>query len=314
MGLCPRILIKQLLTTNFNGMAILKKSDATPKRPVIITIYGQAGSGKTSIATTAGTPLLIDTDRGFDRAINRCDTLIANNWDEILSESESMKGYKTVIVDTARATLDDFLVQYAISKDYKLRTNTLKRFGQIGDDFKTFVNMLRSNGSDIIFICHDKETAEGDVIKHSPDCTGQSKDLLLRISDQVGYMSVINKKRCISFDPTETLTGKNVAKLPTMEVPDETDPAFPTFMAEIIEKVKDSIQRQTEEQKEALNKIRELSEAIALMEEAEQANAISEDILTLTKMQQAGIKAQFMARIKEVGIKYDKEQKKFVKE
>lgn len=113
----------------------------------------------------------------------------------------------------------------------------------------------------------------------------------------------------------ESLSNEDFeAKLPTLEIPDENDPAFLTFMAEIIEKVKESIQRQTEEQKETLNKIRELSEAIALMKEAEQANAISEDILTLTKMQQAGIKAQFMIRIKEVGIKYDKEQKKFVKE
>ena len=71
-------------TINSKDMAILKKSDATPKRPVIITIYGQAGAGKTSLATTSNNPLLIDTDRGFDRAVNRCDTLIANKWEEII--------------------------------------------------------------------------------------------------------------------------------------------------------------------------------------------------------------------------------------
>lgn len=299
-------------TINSKDMAILKKSDATPKRPVIITIYGQAGAGKTSLATTSNNPLLIDTDRGFDRAVNRCDTLIANKWEEIIAESKSMKEYDTIVVDTARATLDDFLVQYAISQDYKLAKNTLKRFGQIGDDFKAFVNMLRSNGSDIVFICHDKETTEGDIIKHSPDCTGQSKDLLLRISDQVGYISVINGKRCVSFDPTETLTGKNVAKLPTMEIPNETDPAFPTFMAEIIDKVKESIQRQTEEQKEALEKIRELSAAIATMETPEQAQAISDEIQTLTKMQQAGIKKQFKEKLDELKIKYDKNTNTFI--
>mgnify|MGYP000850008196 FL=1 len=292
-------------------MPILKKSDVTPERPVIITIYGQAGTGKTSLATTANSPLLIDTDRGYDRAINRCDTLIANKWEEVTAEFETMKSYKTIICDTARAALDDYLVQYAISKDYKLKTNTLKRFGQIGDDFKNFVNFLRSNGSDIIFICHDKEATEGDVIKHSPDCTGQSKDLLLRISDQVGYVSVINKKRCVSFDPTETLTGKNVAKLPTLEIPDENDPAFLTFMADIIEKVKESIQKQSEAQKEALEKVRELTSAIETMETPEQAMEISSEIMNLTKMQQAGLRKMFSEKTKSIGIKYNPDTKTF---
>ena len=123
---------------------------------------------------------------------------------------------------------------------------------------------------------------------------------------------MVNNKRTITFEPTDKTIGKNVAKLPTMEVPNETDPAFPTFMAEIIEKVKESIQRQTEEQKEALEKIRELSAAIATMETPEQAQAISDEIQTLTKMQQAGIKKQFKEKLDELKIKYDKNTNTFI--
>lgn len=295
-------------------MAIIKKTDVFPKRPVIIVIYGTPGVGKTSLFNTSKNPILLDCDRGADRSINRQDTIVANSWKEVLQDEGEIKNYSTLGIDTAKATLDDFLMTHVIEQDYKLKTNKLKAYGAIGDEFKLFVNRRRNEGVDIVVISHAKEDKDGDIIKLSPDVTGQSKDLLLRIADQVGFLTMVNNKRTLTFEPTDKTVGKNVAKLPTMEVPDETDPAFPTFMAEIIEKVKESIQRQTEEQKAALNKIRELSEAIALMEEAEQANAISEDILTLTKMQQAGIKAQFMTRIKEVGIKYDKEQKKFVKE
>lgn len=295
-------------------MAIIKKTDVFPKRPVIIVIYGTPGVGKTSLFNTSKNPILLDCDRGADRSINRQDTIVANSWKEVLQDEGEIKNYSTLGIDTAKATLDDFLMTHVIEQDYKLKTNKLKAYGAIGDEFKLFVNRRRNEGVDIVVIAHAKEDKDGDIIKLSPDVTGQSKDLLLRIADQVGFLTMVNNKRTLTFEPTDKTVGKNVAKLPTMEVPDETDPAFPTFMAEIIEKVKESIQRQTEEQKAALNKIRELSEAIALMEEAEQANAISEDILTLTKMQQAGIKAQFMTRIKEVGIKYDKEQKKFVKE
>lgn len=294
-------------------MAIIKKTDVFPKRPVIIVIYGTPGVGKTSLFNTSKNPILLDCDRGADRSINRQDTIVANSWKEVLQDEGEIKNYSTLGIDTAKATLDDFLMTHVIEQDYKLKTNKLKAYGAIGDEFKLFVNRRRNEGVDIVVIAHAKEDKDGDIIKLSPDVTGQSKDLLLRIADQVGFITMVNNKRTLTFEPTDKTVGKNVAKLPTMEVPDETDPAFPTFMAEIIEKVKESIQRQTEEQKAVLNKIRELSESIALMEEAEQANAISEDILTLTKMQQAGIKAQFMARIKEVGIKYDKEQKKFVK-
>lgn len=295
-------------------MAIIKKTDVFPKRPVIIVIYGTPGVGKTSLFNTSKNPILLDCDRGADRSINRQDTIVANSWKEVLQDEGEIKNYSTLGIDTAKATLDDFLMTHVIEQDYKLKTNKLKAYGAIGDEFKLFVNRRRNEGVDIVVIAHAKEDKDGDIIKLSPDVTGQSKDLLLRIADQVGFLTMVNNKRTLTFEPTDKTVGKNVAKLPTMEIPDDTDPAFDTFMAEIIEKVKESIQRQTEDQKEALNKIRELSEAIALMEEAEQANAISEDILTLTKMQQAGIKAQFMARIKEVGIKYDKEQKKFVKE
>lgn len=294
-------------------MAIIKKSDVFPKRPVIIVIYGTPGVGKTSLFNTSANPILLDCDRGADRSINRQDTIVANSWKEVLQDEGEIKNYSTLGIDTAKATLDDFLMTHVIEQDYKLKTNKLKAYGAIGDEFKLFVNRRRSEGVDIVVIAHAKEDKDGDIIKLSPDVTGQSKDLLLRIADQVGFLTMVNNKRTLTFEPTDKTVGKNVAKIPTMEIPDETDPAFPTFMASIIDKVKESIQHQTEEQKEALEKIRELTSDIELMEEPEQAQAISDEIQTLTTMQQAGIKKQFVERMKVVGIKYDKETKKYFK-
>ena len=293
-------------------MAIIRKSDVFPKRPVIIVIYGTPGVGKTSLFNTSKNPILLDCDRGADRAINRQDTIVATNWKEVLQDEGEIKNYSTLGIDTAKAVLDDFLMTYVVDNDYKLKTNKLKAYGAIGDEFKMFINRRRNEGIDIVVIAHAKEDKDGDNIKLSPDVTGQSKDLLLRIADQVGFLTMVNNKRTITFEPTDKTIGKNVAKLPTMEIPNETDPAFPTFMAEIIEKVKESIQRQTEEQKEALEKIRELSAAIATMETPEQAQAISGEIQTLTKMQQAGIKKKFKEKLDELKIKYDKNTNTFI--
>lgn len=295
-------------------MPIVKKNDVLPERPVIIVIYGTPGSGKTSVATTAENPLLIDCDRGADRACQRTDTIMARCWKDIDSERNEMKSYKTVIVDTAKSMLDDYLSQYAIENNYKLKTNALKRYGQMGEDFKEFVNFLRSNGSDIIFICHDKETQEGDVIKHSPDCTGGSKDLLLRIADQVGYVFIQNGKRCISFAPLDNFVGKNVAGLDTVTIPDYGTSEFESCMAYIITKIKQAIQNKGEAQAKAHQQLAEIREQLAAAMTDEDILALMAATKELPKVMQNPFFAEMQKHLAKKGYTFDAKQKKFVKE
>lgn len=295
-------------------MPIIKKNDVTPERPVIIVLYGMPGSGKTSLSTTAENPILIDTDRGFDRAAQRIDTLAAQTWQDILAEYETLKGYKTVIVDTARAVLDDYLAAYVCEQNYKLKTNALKRYGQMGDEFKAFVNYLRLNDSDIVFVCHDKEDKEGDVIKHSPDCTGQSKDLLIRIADQVGYVGIQNKQRVITFEPLDNYVGKNVAQLGTIVIPNAPSKEFDTCMADIIKSVKQAIQSKSEAQRKAQEQLAELREQAETAETLEDVDVI----LKASKELPDVLKVPFFAELKETlaskGFTYDGTAKKFVKD
>ena len=292
-------------------MAIIRKTDVFPKRPVIIVIYGTPGVGKTSLFNTSKNPILLDCDRGADRSVNRQDTIVASNWDEVLQDQGEIKNYSTLGIDTAKAVLDDFLMTHVIKNDYKLKTNKLKAYGAIGDEFKLFINARREEGLDIVVIAHAKEDKDGDIIKISPDVTGQSKDLLLRIADQVGFLTMVNNKRTLTFEPTDKTIGKNVAKIPTLEIPDENDPAFLTFMADIIEKVKESVQKQSEEQKQVLEKIRELTLSIKSMETHEQANQILAEILELTKMQQSGLRRLFNSKTNELKLQYNKATKQY---
>lgn len=295
-------------------MPIIKKNDVTPERPVIIVLYGTPGSGKTSVATTAENPIVIDTDRGYDRAVQRVDTLTASKWEDVLAEAETLKSYKTVIVDTAKAALDDYLSAYVCEKNYKLKNNGLKRFGQMADEFKQFVNSLRANGQDIIFICHDKEMQDGDTIKHAPDCTGQSKDLLIRIADQVGYVFIQNKQRVINFEPLDNFVGKNVAQLGITPIPDAPSKEFDTCMADIIKTVKQSIQSKSEAQRKAQEQLAKLREEIEKAETEEDV----ENIMAQAKDLPPILKAPFFAEAKEAlapkCFVFDAKKKKFVKE
>lgn len=295
-------------------MPILKKTDVRPLRPIIMVIYGTPGTGKTSLSNTSENPLLIDCDRGFDRAANQVDTLTAQTWEDILSEEGSMKGYKTIIVDTAKSMLDDFLAVYGVKQDYKLAKNKLKLFGYIADEFKNFVSRRRSDCSDIIFVCHDKETQEGDSIKHSPDCTGQSKDLLIRIADQVGFITMINGKRTICFDPTDITVGKNVAQIPPTVIPECNSTEFPSFMAGIVSKVKTAIQSKTEEQRIAMEALAKANIALEAVETEEEANRMIEIKQSLNKVFERPFKEKMIKVLGEKGFVFNKETGKFVKD
>lgn len=293
-------------------MPIVKKNDITPERPVVIVIYGSPGSGKTSIATTARNPLVIDTDRGYDRAVQRVDTLCANQWQEIIASIPDFRAYGTIVCDTAKAMLDDFLSEYVCQLDGRLRNNTLKRFGRMAEEFKMFVATLRANCSDIIFVCHDKETAEGDVIRHSPDCTGQSKDLLLRIADQVGYVSVVNGHRHISFDPTDNFIGKNVAHLPESDIPDAATPEFATFMDSIITAVKTAIQSKSEQQRQAIATLTALrAELDAVSTESAAATLLSK-CKELPKVMKQPFFREIQDTLASRGFAYDKNKAAFI--
>lgn len=292
-------------------MTIVKKSESFPKRPVIILLYGSPGVGKTSLFNTSENPILLDCDRGGDRAINRQDTIIAAKWNDVLADESEIKNYSTLGIDTAKSVLDDFLMTYVAEQDYKLKTNKLKAYGAIGDEFKLFINRRRNEQIDIVVIAHAKEEKDGDSTKFSPDVTGGSKDLLLRIADQVGYVYMANNKRTINFDPTDKTVGKNVARLPIMEIPDETDPKFKTFMAEIIESVKDSIQAMSEDQKDAMALIEKVTGLIEAINTLDDAQLCADEIATLPKAQKIGFRNSFSAKLASVNIQFNKVTSKF---
>ena len=132
-------------------MPVLKASDPLPERPVVIALYGEPGSCKTTLGNTASGVLVLDFDRGVSRSAFRQDTVIINSWHDVITEEKAgtFKGYQTVVIDTAKAALDDFLMGYVIERDFKLKTNKLRAYGEIGDEFKLFLNNRRNEGLDV---------------------------------------------------------------------------------------------------------------------------------------------------------------------
>ena len=295
-------------------MPIIKKEESLPQRPIVIVLYGEPGIGKTSLFNTCEQPLLLDFDRGVDRSIFRQDTLLINKWEDVQSEekAETFKSYKTIGIDTAKAALDDFLMEYVVRTDYKNAKNKLAAYGSIGDEFKLFVSKRRSDQSDLVIIAHAKDDKDGDFSRKIPDVTGQSYSLLLRIADQVGYMKTINNKRSIQFEPTDQTIGKNVARLETIEIPNESDTAFKTFMARIIDTVKESINKQSEVQAEALEKVANFQKQIADCKDPEELTRLLQVINELPGSFKASLRKEIGARAKVCGFIVDKKKSAYV--
>lgn len=299
-------------------MPVIKKSETLPVKPVIIFIYGDPGVSKTSLSNTSKNPILLDFDRGVQRSFGRPDSLVfEEGWIEVEKEETAgtFNGYDTVIVDTAKGALDDFLMEYVIELNYKLKTNKLKAYGAIGDEFKLFVNKRRSALQDILVVAHAKYEKDGDNTKITPDVTGQSLQLLLRIADQVGFMTVENGRRTIQFNPTDKTVGKNVAQLPKLILPLHTDADWKGFAdREIIVKVKEAISKQTEDQAKAIAELEEWYSKIDLLEAvSDTLMASSKEVSGINEVYiQKQVKSYLTAHIKKLGLKYDKEANAFV--
>lgn len=292
-------------------MPILKANEPMPQRPVVIALYGEPGSCKTTLGNTAENVLVLDFDRGVSRSFHRQDTLIINSWEDVLAEERlgTFKNYKTVVIDTAKAALDDFLMSYVTSQDYKLKANKLKAYGEIGDSFKLFLNNRRNEGLDVIIIAHAKK--DEDTKKSIPDVTGQSYQLILRVADQVGYVSFINNDRNIQWTPTDLTVGKNTANLPTMKVPDKTEPELKQFMANVIKNVKESIAAMSDAQKEAIKELDQYQERLAAAETPEDLTALLAEVNTKAQYIKAPMVKLIVEKAGKKGYVANKELKRY---
>lgn len=295
-------------------MPIVKSTDQFPARPVVMLVYGVPGVGKTSLSNTAENPVLVDCDRGADRAVLRKDTLVCSKWEDITAEKETFKQYKTVIIDTAKACLDDFLCDYAMRVDDASKKNKLKMFGYVGDEFKKFVAYLRSIGVDLIILAHAAEDKDGDDRIFYPSVTGQSKDLVQRIADQIGFLSYgADNSRVLRFQKDHRIVAKDTARLGNIIIPDANDPAYQTAMARIIAATKTRIQERTNAQNEALSAIKTAEEAIAKVVDGPTADAALGAINACPAADVLALKKKLASVLKKFDLKMDEASGKFVK-
>lgn len=209
---------------------IRKPHELTVQTKIKALIYGQAGMGKTTLALSAPSPLLLDFDGGVHRVnyLHQGATVQIESWancEDVLKED--LSEYETLVIDTGGKMLD-YMAESIIKKNPKMgRANgalTLQGFGERKGMFRQFLRSVMLMNKHIIFVAHRDTKKNGEEDRFVPMFGGSSYEDLVTELDLVGYLEADGKKRKLTFDPTDRNDGKNTCNLPSyMELPNVVD-------------------------------------------------------------------------------------------
>lgn len=307
-------------------MPLVMPDEQMSEKPVFVMIVGTPGSKKSSFSMTAKDCIHIDGDQGAQRAIRTCPVLDVKSWAEIRLAYEQgvFKGKKTVVFDTPKSLLDDFLWEWCQQQKYY--ADDRKVYGAIATELKAFVAKLKLDGIDLVFVCHEKSSEKKNGVVYEPDITGQTKQLLLRLCDQIGFMEKREVKGAngqntiqtvLTFDATPELPFcKNTGRVDDIVIPIYTIPEWKTiFNDRVIQPLKDAMAKMSDEQKAALEFISGWHIAIDAIDG--EGDSTSADLLEtmsgaegIVAIKEEHLKTQirsyFMAHLKKIGYKWDK--------
>ena len=310
-------------------MAIKKANElVTSNVKLRVILAGYPGIGKTTLAMSAPKPLLIDADKGVYRvrASHRKDTIEMNSYQEILDDlkPENLKEYETIVVDTGGRLLE-LMKEYVINKDPKYAqkdtvTLSLKGYGAIGKEFSKFVDMCFYDlNKNVIIIFHAKEEKNDDVTKLRLLVEGQTKDNVWQPVDLGGFIEMQGNQRTIGFTNCERYFAKGTHGIKGIcPIPELDDNTPNDFLTKLFEKVNQSIAEEKinyEKQKEVYDKIMARLSALVVSASTENLNSVLSTINKATHAltSEKELKHLLAQKAEELGCKYDKEKKSFMK-
>jgi len=291
---------------------IVKSDEPLIVETVNILIYGEPGSGKTSLVNTAESPLTLDFDKGVHRSDFRKDVLVIESWKQINDNmAELIKtfgNYNTIILDTID-TLLDYMGAWIIDQEPRLAKNKLRFYGKLKDEFSQFIGKLKTLGKDVVMVAHVREKEEGDLRIKRPAITGGSYDRVLQTADFVGFLFIKDNKRMIDFNPTDYWIGKNSAKFSSMLIPDFN--SVPDFFSSLIKDMKTAINGQTQVLVETFKMIKTLTNKIQNIKELTELNSFLNELPGMKNGVKKQIWDKILFRAKELNFEFNKDEKKF---
>lgn len=267
-------------------MIIKRPSELSVKDTLTAIIYGQPGIGKTTLACSAPSPVLLDYDGGISRVngAHQVDTVQVTSWEDTqtaLDEIRKAGTYRTIIIDTVGkmlAYMEDYIKQTNPQMKQRDGSLSLKGYGVRKQMFLQLLKDVSVMGMNIIFVAHEKEERQGDDTRVRPEISGSAASDLVKEMELVGYMQAIGTDRTITFDPSERYYTKNtcnmhgIIKVPEVVDTDGNATGENNFFSLVVDAYKAQQQRNIDTNKRNEAQVAEIKAKVAAIANADDAN------------------------------------------
>ena len=294
-----------------------------------IIIQGSPGVGKTTLAQSAPKVLTIDADNGMCRVKpqHRQDASVCTTFDEVLADIKAAKGqYETIVIDTGGA-LVEMMKQYVVDnpKEYKGGAKatggiSLQGFGFVKQLWNDFTADLRRNFNVVILFHESAERNGDDGTFYQIVVEGSTRNTVYQSADLAARLFINNGQRYLGFTPTEQYSAKACFGISGLvQGPELKDGQPNDFLTKLFAKVRENLEEETKalnheqnEYKEVMAAIGRICEGITGLDTIDGAFEAFNSLEHVSTSKKEGA-AMINKRCKEVGIKWDKAQKKWVK-
>ena len=295
-------------------------------KKIRMLIAGYPGIGKSTLALSAPRPLHIDVDFGIDRIEPRYRKpyIQPKSYDEILEDLTplNVKDFDTLVFDTG-GKLIYLMSQWAIKKDVKYGQRdgslSLKGYGFIGREFQRLMDYcFYELDKHIVVVFHAIEEKDGDNTRLRIKVEGQTKNNVWEPMDLGGFVEIQGNNRTIGFSNCERYFAKGtrgihgVWQVPELG-PDKPNDFLTRLFAQYNALSAAEVAQNVEEQEAYEAAMAEGQEIVAGITDADSATAAMSKIKAvkhaLTSKKE--VNAAFNAKIKELGLFYDKVLKKY---
>ncbi len=295
-------------------------------KKIRMLIAGYPGIGKSTLALSAPRPLHIDVDFGIDRIEPRYRKpyIQPKSYDEILEDLTplNVKDFDTLVFDTG-GKLIFLMSQWAIKKDVKYGQRdgslSLKGYGFIGREFQRLMDYcFYELDKHIVVVFHAIEEKDGDNTRLRIKVEGQTKNNVWEPMDLGGFVEIQGNNRTIGFSNCERYFAKGtrgihgVWQVPELG-PDKPNDFLTRLFAQYNALSAAEVAQNAEEQEAYEAAMAEGREIVAGITDADSANAAMSKIKAVNHAltSKKEVNAAFNAKIKELGLFYDKVLKKY---
>lgn len=178
---------------------------------LVLCLYGQGGVGKSTLASTAPSPIFLDSEEGIKafkaRGID-VPFIAIKSWVDVqeawLTVSKT-DDYATIVIDPM-----DVFLSLLIDDIKDQGSMNIAKWVAVKDRMRRFIWAVKSSGKHVVFVAHEDEKEDDGKLMRSPKLAANLSGELIDLCDVVGHLRIgEGESRELLTQPTEKWKAKD---------------------------------------------------------------------------------------------------------